>query len=132
MTAKVPAAPAALAEQVTGFVQELRRADLYKVTGVSETLDWVAALVALDKQELDAATIERTLGMVLKTQEDMQSMRQRADSGHAQPRQGARRAGRRPGCRRAWMTPRAIRAGLQAAPDGASNRLTLRRTAETV
>ena len=45
------------------------------MTGVSETLDWVAALVALDKRELDAATIERTLGIVLKTREDMQSMR---------------------------------------------------------
>ena len=60
---------------MTRFVQELRQADLYKVTGVSETIDWVAALVALDRTELDADTIERTLGMVLKTQEDMQSMR---------------------------------------------------------
>ena len=75
ITTRVPDAPATLAAQVTGFVQELRRAELYKVTGVSETLDWVAALVALDKRELDAATIERTLGIVLKTQEDMQSMR---------------------------------------------------------
>ena len=75
ITTKVPEAPAALAEQVTGFVQELRQADLYKVTGVSETLDWVAALVALDKRELDAATIDRTLGIVLKTQEDMQNIR---------------------------------------------------------
>ena len=75
ITAKVPEAPARLAEQVTGFVQELRQADLYKVTGVSETLDWVAALVALDRQELDAETIDRTLGMVLKTQEDLQAVR---------------------------------------------------------
>ena len=75
ITAKVPDAPALLAEQVTGFVQELRQADLYKVTGVSETLDWVAALVALDRQELDAATIDRTLGIVLKTQEDLQAVR---------------------------------------------------------
>lgn len=75
VTARVPGAPAALAAQVTGFVQELRRAELYKVTGVSETLDWVAALVALDRQELDAATVERTLGIVLKTREDMQSLR---------------------------------------------------------
>ncbi len=75
ITTRVPDAPATLAAQVTGFVQELRRAELYKVTGVSETLDWVAALVALDKRELDAATIERTLGIVLKTQEDMQNMR---------------------------------------------------------
>ena len=72
---KVPAVPAVLAEQVAGFVQELRRADLYKVTGVSETLDWVAALVALDRQELDPESIDRTLGIVLKTQEDMQSIR---------------------------------------------------------
>ena len=75
INSRVPDAPATLAAQVTGFVQELRRAELYKVTGVSETLDWVAALVALDRRELDAATIERTLGIVLKTQEDMQNMR---------------------------------------------------------
>ena len=49
MTAKVPGAPARLAEQVTAFVQELRTAELYKAAGVSETLDWVAALVALDR-----------------------------------------------------------------------------------
>ena len=72
---KVPEAPARLAEQVTGFVQELRQVDLYKVTGVSESLDWVAALVALDRRELDARTIDRTLGMVLKTQEDLQAVR---------------------------------------------------------
>ena len=72
---KAPDAPAALAEQVTRFVQELRQADLYKATGVSETLDWMAALVALDRQELDAATIDRTLGVVLKTQEDLRSVR---------------------------------------------------------
>ena len=72
---KVPGVSHALAEQVTRFVQELRRAELYKATGVSETLDWVAALVALDQQELDAVTIERTLGIVLKNQEDMQNIR---------------------------------------------------------
>ena len=42
---------------------------------MSETLDWVAALVALDQQELDAVTIERTLGIVLKNQEDLQHIR---------------------------------------------------------
>ena len=72
---KVPGVSHALAEQVTRFVQELRQAELYKATGVSETLDWVAALVALDQQELDVATIERTLGIVLKNQEDMQNIR---------------------------------------------------------
>jgi len=72
---KLPQAPARLAEQVTAFVQELRAADLYKAAGISETLDWIAALVALDRQELDPETIEQTLGIVLKNQEDIQGMR---------------------------------------------------------
>lgn len=75
VTQKVPEAPARLAEQVTRFVQQLRTAELYKVTGVSETLDWIAALVALDKQELDRETIDATLGLILKTQEDLQAIR---------------------------------------------------------
>ena len=56
VTTKVPAAPRRLAEQVTGFIGELRAADLYKAAGISETLDWIAALVALERSELDAAT----------------------------------------------------------------------------
>ena len=75
ITGKVPEAPARLAEQVTRFVQELRTAELYKVSGVSETLDWIAALVALDRRELDGATIDETLGLVLKTQEDLEAIR---------------------------------------------------------
>ena len=75
VTTKVPGAPARLAEQVTAFVQELRTADLYKAAGVSETLDWVAALVALDRTELDPATIDQTLGLLLKNQEDIQAVR---------------------------------------------------------
>src|SRR5947207_5221225 len=42
--ARAPEAPARLAQQVTAMVQELRRADLYKVPGVSETIDWLNAL----------------------------------------------------------------------------------------
>jgi MoxR-like ATPase len=75
VTTKVPAAPRRLAEQVTGFIRELRAADLYKVTGISETLDWIAALVALERSELDAATIDETLGIVLKNREDIEAVR---------------------------------------------------------
>lgn len=75
VTMKVPQAPARLAEQVTAFMQELRTTELYKAAGVSETLDWVAALVALDRQELDPPTIEQTLGILLKNQEDIQAAR---------------------------------------------------------
>jgi MoxR-like ATPase len=75
VTTKVPEAPGHLAEQVTAFVQELRKAEMYKTAGVSETLDWVAALVALDRTELDAAAVEHTLGVLLKNQEDLVAMR---------------------------------------------------------
>ena len=71
----MPDAPARLAEQVTAFVQELRTTDLYKAAGVSETLDWIAALIALDRTELDPATIDLTLGILLKSQDDIASVR---------------------------------------------------------
>jgi MoxR-like ATPase len=73
--AKVPGVADALASQITAFVQELRGAELYKTAGVSETLDWAAALVALDRERLDAATVDETLGILLKNQEDIQAVR---------------------------------------------------------
>ncbi len=69
--ARVPAAPETLARQVTAFIQELRREDLYKIPGVAETLDWLTALVALDQQQLDIEIVEDTLGVVLKYQDDV-------------------------------------------------------------
>jgi MoxR-like ATPase len=72
---KAPHAGDRLARQVTAFVQQLRTVELYKTAGISETLDWIAALVALDRQELDPATIEETLGILLKNHEDIEAMR---------------------------------------------------------
>jgi MoxR-like ATPase len=74
IAAKLPAVPARLADQVAAFVQELRTVELYKAAGVSETLDWAAALMALDREELDAQTIGETLGILLKNQEDIQAV----------------------------------------------------------
>src|SRR5512135_635239 len=68
---KIPQASAQLARQVTGFVQELRRADLYKIPGVAETLDWTTALVTLDRQALDPEIVEETLGVILKYRDDV-------------------------------------------------------------
>lgn len=68
---KVPHAPEALARQVTAFLQELRDVDLYKTPGVAETLDWITALVALDREALDAAVVDETLGVILKYQDDI-------------------------------------------------------------
>jgi MoxR-like ATPase len=69
--ARVPQAPQVLARQVTAFIQELRREDLYKIPGVAETLDWITALVALDQHQLDIAIVEDTLGVILKYQDDV-------------------------------------------------------------
>lgn len=71
VTIKVPDAREQLARQVVAFVQELRRRDLYKVPGVAETLDWAAALVALDQTALDEQLVNETLGVVLKYQDDV-------------------------------------------------------------
>jgi MoxR-like ATPase len=73
--AKVPGVPARLAQQVAAFVQQLRAGELYKTAGISETLDWVAALVALNRDTLDADTVNETLGLLLKNQEDIQAVR---------------------------------------------------------
>jgi MoxR-like ATPase len=72
---RVPQASARLAGQVTTVVQRLRGLELYKVPGVSETLDWARALVALDRQALDAAAAEQTLGVVLKAKDDIDALR---------------------------------------------------------
>jgi len=73
--AKAPGVSERLAEDVARFVAELRRAELYKLPGVAETLDWAAALVALDRDRLDAQTVADTLGVLLKYQEDVAKMR---------------------------------------------------------
>ncbi len=69
--AKVPDAPDALARQVTGFIQELRQIELYKIPGIAETLDWTAALVALDENILAPEVVDDTLGVILKYQDDV-------------------------------------------------------------
>jgi len=72
---RVPHASARLAAQVTSVVQQLRRHALDKLPGVSETLDWVAALAALEQQALDAAMADATIGVLLKAKEDIESVR---------------------------------------------------------
>jgi MoxR-like ATPase len=68
---KVPNAGEKLAKQVVAFVQELRKNDLFKLPGIAETIDWSTALIQLDKLALDPATINDTLGVLLKYQDDI-------------------------------------------------------------
>ncbi len=67
-----------LAREIVGFVQRLRTADLVKPPGVAELLDWAAALTALGGTALDPATIDRTMGALLKYQDDVSRIRGRS------------------------------------------------------
>ena len=73
--ARVPGAPAVLARQVVTFVHRLRGADLTKVPGIAETLDWAGALMALGAPELTSDVVDETLGVVLKYEEDIRHVR---------------------------------------------------------
>ncbi len=75
LAARLPDAPPALAAQVVSLVQQLRRMDLYKLPGVAETLDWAAALLALEQQTLTVDVVADTLGALLKHQEDIERLR---------------------------------------------------------
>ena len=74
ISSRLPDAPRRLAEQVTGFVQELRETELYKIPGISETLDWTSALMALNQRELEPEVIDDTLGLMLKYQDDIEQV----------------------------------------------------------
>jgi MoxR-like ATPase len=72
---KVPGAREALSRQIVAFVQGLRTLDLYKLPGLSETIEWGRALLALDRLSLDAQTVDDTLGVLLKSQDDIARVR---------------------------------------------------------
>ena len=65
---------AALSKEVVAFVQRLRTVDLFKLPGVAETIDWANCLVALDRIALDPETVNNTLGVLLKYQDDLARM----------------------------------------------------------
>jgi MoxR-like ATPase len=72
---RLPAVSETLGRQVVGFVQELRKKDLFKMPGIAETLDWAQALLALDARALDSARVDATLGVLLKYQDDVARVR---------------------------------------------------------
>ncbi len=69
---KAPQAAENLSREIVAFVQRLRTVDLFKLPGVAETIDWANALVALDKIALDPQTVNDTLGVLLKYQDDIE------------------------------------------------------------
>ncbi len=69
---RVPGAPERLARQVVALVQALRDEELFKRPGVAETLDWLNALIALDRETLSDEILRDTLGVLLKYQDDIE------------------------------------------------------------
>ena len=74
LASRVPDAPERLSVKVVTFVQKVRELELFKRPGVAETLDWTRALMALDRHTLDRETAHRTLGVLLKYQDDLERM----------------------------------------------------------
>ena len=68
---RVPEAANDLQKQVVDFVQSLREKDLFKAPGIAETIDWAQALVELNCVALDPQTIDSTMGVLLKYQDDI-------------------------------------------------------------
>lgn len=68
---KAPGLPERLSIEVVEFVQRLRGEDIFKLPGVAETIDWAGALNALDQHELNPETVDETLGVLLKYQDDI-------------------------------------------------------------
>ncbi|WP_020661736.1 AAA family ATPase [Amycolatopsis benzoatilytica] len=77
---RLPGIGETLARQIADAVHRLRAMDLLKPPGVAESLDWARALLALNQDELDAATAARTLGAVLKYSEDLDRVRAKLDT----------------------------------------------------
>ena len=71
LVARIPHINEHLSHQVVAFVQALRKTDLFKIPGIAETIDWSSALMQLDKISLDPQTVNDTLGMLLKYQDDI-------------------------------------------------------------
>jgi MoxR-like ATPase len=71
---KAPKAADRLSKEVVAFVQSLRGMDLFKLPGVAETIDWANCLVALDRLALDPETVNNTLGVLLKYQDDIEKV----------------------------------------------------------
>jgi MoxR-like ATPase len=73
--ARLPGVAEELGAQVVKFVQAVRRLDLTKPPGVTETLDCAQSVVSLGKEKLDSRTAEETLGCVAKSMEDSAKIR---------------------------------------------------------
>ncbi len=75
LRARAPGVAERLSAQVVAFVQELRGAELFKLPGVAETIDWSRALTHMNAVELTPQAVDATLGVLLKYQDDIAKVR---------------------------------------------------------
>jgi MoxR-like ATPase len=75
VTRKVPTIETALAESLAGAMERLRGMDLFKPPGVAETLDWARSIELLHDGRLTAEFVDKTLGVVLKYKDDIDTVR---------------------------------------------------------
>lgn len=68
---KVPELAPRLARQAVEMVHTLRTLDLRKSPSISETLDWAKSLVALNAHSMSPQTLETTLSVLLKHENDL-------------------------------------------------------------
>lgn len=88
---KLPGIESRFAEQIARFMQRIRTANLLKKPGISETLDWTQALMAMHRQHLDEGVVIETLGCILKYQEDIQTFKEEVWSDNNQRAEYIRR-----------------------------------------
>jgi MoxR-like ATPase len=72
---KVPGVDEELASSLATAMSRLREMDLFKPPGVAETIDWAQSLKLLHDGDLTPAMADRTLGVVLKYKDDIDSVR---------------------------------------------------------
>jgi len=73
---RLPGIEKALLEQVVRAVQNFRKRKLVKTPGISETIDWAQALMTLGYRAIDQESLERTLGSILKSVEDIRMVKE--------------------------------------------------------
>lgn len=76
VTTRLPRIEEGLARQVTHFMQKIREVDFLKKPGISETLDWARALIAMERKYLDEDVVQETLGCILKYQDDIKRFKE--------------------------------------------------------
>ena len=79
ITTKFPDVEATMAKQICAFMQRVREMNFYKRPGVAETLDWAAALMALNRRGLDDRTVVETMGCVFKYREDLNHLKEQVE-----------------------------------------------------